>query len=505
MSLLNRGLTLVTGFSEDEGGGNGCGKSSCTSKGILWVLYGRTPSGLKADAVINRHAPDDVEVFGEVSWISGTDTYRVRRGRKPRGLWLYVNGEDVTRKVEKETQAEIDKAIGLSFEEFCGTRVFGQGLGAGVLAGTAGDQKSLLERLLPFDKVNETLDRFKIINDKIVLEKDDLFIQDRQLSTRIATLLKQMNEQHDIQTQYNVEQGLVNIPDLEDATNDVTDKREIVNRWADYLSSLEKILNGEPLDGVCRTCSQPLPGPTESQKEHFTTVKQRYLEGKAKYANAFELLQESIEMKRKAELKTHMTTVFLKNREALETQYHDAQKMSGHVKGQMRALDAEHSTIQKWQTIIKTQVRLALLEYACPVLSTITNRNLQDLRNGQISLKAYVERNGARDELAISVQSKSGGEGFDTLSGGEQQMTAFAFGLAMAELAVRTRGVLPDIMILDEPFSMLDERNSEAIVDYLTQKAPANTVLLVSNEETLKPLIPNVVKVIKSNGITTIQ
>ena len=62
-------------------------------------------------------------------------------------------------------------------------------------------------------------------------------------------------------------------------------------------------------------------------------------------------------------------------------------------------------------------------------------------------------------------------------------------------------------MVLDEPFVSLDSRNSEHLVGYLTSylAGKKETILLVSNEESLKSLIPNKVQVIKENGITRLE
>jgi len=62
------------------------------------------------------------------------------------------------------------------------------------------------------------------------------------------------------------------------------------------------------------------------------------------------------------------------------------------------------------------------------------------------------------------------------------------------------------LLILDEPFVGLDDRNSESIISYLKEELAKikSTIFLVSNEETLKGLVPNRVLVEKDNGISKI-
>ena len=84
---------------------------------------------------------------------------------------------------------------------------------------------------------------------------------------------------------------------------------------------------------------------------------------------------------------------------------------------------------------------------------------------------------------------------------------SFCIGLSLADLSGRTAMAQASFLILDEPFSELDERNSEAIVEYLTDEMckDKDTVFLISNEESLKGLVPNRVHVIKEKGVTHIN
>src|SRR5689334_17522794 len=81
LELSDRGLVLVSGWSHDENTANGSGKSSITSKGIIWTLYGKTPGGLKGDEVIKTGK----ESCSGTLYFIGRDKkhYRIHRQRKP--------------------------------------------------------------------------------------------------------------------------------------------------------------------------------------------------------------------------------------------------------------------------------------------------------------------------------------------------------------------------------------------------------------------------------------
>ena len=86
-------------------------------------------------------------------------------------------------------------------------------------------------------------------------------------------------------------------------------------------------------------------------------------------------------------------------------------------------------------------------------------------------------------------------------------MVSFAIGLSLADLASRVGGAESGFLILDEPFSELDARNAEAVIAYLTAEVEngRDTIMLISNEESLKGLIHNRIHVIKSGGISNVR
>lgn len=152
INLEGRGLTLVTGYNEDDGGNNGAGKSSLANKGILWTLFGETAGGIKADSVGNRHTKKGC--YGEISFADSAGTvFTVRRGR-PALLTLRRASVDVSAKTAKDTQDQIDKALGIDFKTFIQTSFFGQGRSLSYASLTPKDQKAVLEQILPMEEVD---------------------------------------------------------------------------------------------------------------------------------------------------------------------------------------------------------------------------------------------------------------------------------------------------------------------------------------------------------------
>jgi DNA repair exonuclease SbcCD ATPase subunit len=128
--LANRGLNLIQGQNDDDpsAASNGAGKSSVPDA-LCWVLFGTTARGEQGDAVINVGAKKGTRVEVEIQ--DGSTVYRISRSRKPNALELSAQpagGTPVmlTKGTERETQAEIEKVLGCSYEVFMAAIYAGQ-------------------------------------------------------------------------------------------------------------------------------------------------------------------------------------------------------------------------------------------------------------------------------------------------------------------------------------------------------------------------------------------
>ncbi|MCI0563387.1 MAG: hypothetical protein MN733_33345, partial [Nitrososphaera sp.] len=153
------------------------------------------------------------------------------------------------------------------------------------------------------------------------------------------------------------------------------------------------------------------------------------------------------------------------------------------------SLQGEAGHLDYWRNVYAKEMKLKLFEEACPFLDSRVAHHLKKLGNGQIHVEfSTIKRlasGAAKEEFNVNVWSETGGYGFDSLSGGEQQMVSFAIGLGLADLAGRAASGRSSFLILDEPFAELDARNSESIVSYLGDEVRngKDTIFLISNDE----------------------
>ncbi|GAG07387.1 unnamed protein product, partial [marine sediment metagenome] len=175
----------------------------------------------------------------------------------------------------------------------------------------------------------------------------------------------------------------------------------------------------------------------------------------------------------------------------------------------LEKLRVEQEHLQFWRDTFGKSLKLMFIEKAAPYLQKRANYHIQQLGNSQIHFEVSTTKElakGEKHEIEVKVYSDTGGGTFDSLSGGEQQLASFAFGLALSDLASTQSVGDSSFLCLDEPFSQLDPRNSEAIVNYLTGSLSKerSTILLVSNDDSLMSLVPNRVHVVKEKGISRV-
>jgi DNA repair exonuclease SbcCD ATPase subunit len=180
----------------------------------------------------------------------------------------------------------------------------------------------------------------------------------------------------------------------------------------------------------------------------------------------------------------------------------------------LKIIDAEakhRDHLHFWHHAFGTDLKTLMFEKICPFLEDKANQYLRDLNNGQITVSfdttKTMKSGDTKDQFCVTASTTTGSEVFELFSGAEKQLTSFAVGMALADLAALQVEGASKFMILDEPFTMLSPENCENIVNFIrTHKmGDSSTVLLISNEHNLTSLIQNRIHVVKKNGVTSIE
>jgi len=554
LSLDKRGLLLVTGHSNDEGGANGSGKSSLSSKGIVWVLYGATAYGDKADAVINRFADENATCSGSVDVeCSNGGKFRIVRSRRPSRLSILdlATNTDISCKLEKDTQSMVDKLLGRSRETFLQTDFFGQGKAANFLDLTPKAQAELLETILPFEELTRlaestkgNLNKLKAIRATIerhIAEHNGKMLeaqrQERDLSASIDTWERAHDSKltaitQDIEKLEANDPTMPRIKELKVLAAALSTRNEIAllevesnaalsmlaEQRTAYSSALTewKIVAGkklvEPVNNSCPTCKQSMSA------EKFDELLGVHIHESTAVSHAVVTVKKYIEELSRIEsvISTHQQSLFIANQNLSKLDKIDAEiaqlhairgsdKLAilrksledvhlevnpyehlynsnastlklvtgslNHHKSRLLEVDNDQKALEFWQGAFSKELKNEFLDSVCPFVEGKANIHLEGMGNGQIKVKVSTTKtlksSDSKSEFTVRVVSNTGGESYESLSGGEKQLTNFALGLALADLAeIQVEG--PSyFMVLDEPFMALDARNSEHLVDYL--------------------------------------
>jgi DNA repair exonuclease SbcCD ATPase subunit len=582
LTLKDRGLVLVTGWSYDEKNGNMAGKSSVANHCISWGLYGRTVHGIKADAVINTSIPH-AKHCGVTLTFEGIDgeTYRIYRARKPNclvlskyhkfnqtGDGLLDEWEDLSKRNEKDTQAMINSLLGRDHKTFIQSDFFGQGRERSFLALPGSDQKAVIEEILPLNSLEAWKDKAKA---ELKLKQAELAETGSEQRTSNDLERMALAHLHTLQSQgagwttnnatdYSSAQQKLNeiqaidmviekeIAELRDRvppgkTEDVLrSQNAIESKLTSEISSLGyriDTLTGDidrraARPDVCGSCEQTLPPELlilnrdallndkmkreelvkergEQEAKHYLAASMIAICGELQGLEA-QLVRKGEEaaLKAKVKLFTEAINPFAQLIIAAEKEYSTQTDKSELLRLQSVEQAKAVAHYKFWANAYGADLKTLIFNQVCPFLERKTNEYLRSLDNAQIKVKfrtvKVLKSGDARDQFCVTAASDTGSTVFELFSGAEKQLTSFAVGMALSELAsMQTEGA-SSFMILDEPFLYQSPENCERIINFVTTHLVGDkaTILLISNEDNLVNLVPNRVHVVKKKGVTSI-
>lgn len=584
IDLENRGLVLITGYSEDEGSSNGSGKSSLANKGLVWTLYGATANGIRADQVANKHREGTTRGIVEFIGLDGS-RYKVTRTRNPSSLKLESPSVDLTKRHEKDTQKLLTHLLGKELNTFLFTDLFGQGVQTNFLSLTPRAQLDILESILPmeeltekYNKAKENLSRLQSDISLISSELNGLEGRKTQLRIQLKDLqasfsqweqerkdqLENLYAQRDaplnkeeldkLETQLQeINVSLLNYDNLEADLSTLkqnrTDLHSSISSTKATITQL-KAQCIEVKDKTCPTCNQVIDIETTNK----LAIQQNYLEDQIRvhettlenllerdeilettYKDAVVRLQEKLALdQQKKILEASYSELSLKNQFQKESLAQEISRVESDespykaliAEGEVRLQEIEDRSSQLtterltkenktehykfWAVAFNQDLKNYMVAKSLQYLENKSKIYLSNLNNSQIKIHfsptKELKNKEVREGLTISVSSQTGGDTFDSLSGGEQQLANFAVGLALCDLAETRSSSSSNLLILDEPFVFLSARNCENVVRFLADDISSRkaTILLISNEDEVTRLVPSRIHVQKKNGVSTI-
>jgi len=172
-------LTLVLGENLDQGGDdngsrNGTGKTTIVNA-LSYALYGLALTNIKKDNLINKTNSKNMLVT--LHFEKDGVEYKIERGRRPKILKFYINGEeqdtddiDESQGDMRETQKDLDDLLGMShdmFKHILALNTYTEPF----LSMRANDQRMIIEQLLGITILSEKAESLKEL---IRLTKDEI-------------------------------------------------------------------------------------------------------------------------------------------------------------------------------------------------------------------------------------------------------------------------------------------------------------------------------------------
>lgn len=183
-------------------GSNGSGKTSFIDA-IAWALYDETTNGCKGDSVVKKRTGKNCCVT--LTFNIDSDEYKIvkYRAHKTNGnkKFLFLNNVDISEPEIRDTNKKIE-SITMPKDIFFNCLLFSQFINKSFTSLGHGDQKSILDSMLSFDKY----DKYKKLTSEKIKELENnlsaLDIQKIQIDSQIESYLSLFKNQEDIHNEY---------------------------------------------------------------------------------------------------------------------------------------------------------------------------------------------------------------------------------------------------------------------------------------------------------------
>lgn len=154
-------------------------------------------------------------------------------------------------------------------------------------------------------------------------------------------------------------------------------------------------------------------------------------------------------------------------------------------------------------------VRAHILDTVTPHLNSRTAHYLSSFTDGNVSAVwstiSKTAKGELREKFVIDVASKTGGESFKSLSGGEKRKVRLACAMALQDLVASRASKPINLWIADEIDHALDSAGLERLMSILEEKARDKGTVLVISHTDLTDSIRESITVVKEHGKSTIR
>lgn len=554
-------LTLVLGENFDVGGGeggarNGTGKTTIINA-LSYALYGIALTNIKRDNLINKTNSKGMLVT--VEFERAGLNYRIERGRKPNVLKFYVGDHEVeptddsAQGDSRETQAEIEKLLGMShnmFKHIVALNTYTEPF----LSMRANDQREIIEQLLGITILSEKADSLKelVKATKSSINEEEYRIKAVQdANSRIEEQINSLKRRQSLwQKKHN--EDLADLASaLEELTRiDIDSELELhkqhveydekintkneAQRWLDSIradnnrqhKTIDKLEKEISLlkEHKCYACGQDMHDAKqeeilkskEDQKqeaymqtlandtqetEHLEVISSigELVKPNKTFYDSIDAAQEHrntlINLEQQIERKAEDSDPYAE--QIQEMQNEALQEISWDIINELTRIKDHQEFLLKLLTNKDSFIRKRIIDQNLSYLNTRLDYYLQN-----IGLPHSVE---FKNDLSVEIQELGRDLDFDNLSRGERNRLILSLSWAFRDVWENLYQPI-NLLFIDELVdSGMDSsgvENSMSVLKHMSRKRN-KSVWLVSHKDELIGRVNNVLKVIKENGFTS--
>lgn len=567
VGLHNGTLSLIIGEnldtpSQNGSSRNGVGKSTVINA-LCYALYGNSLSTIKKDNLINITNEKNMQVALEFS--VDNSKYKIVRGRKPNIFQFFINnkeqkhGIDEAQGENRETQDEIDKIIGISYEMFKQIVGFNTTT-ASFLNLSAKDQRDVIEELMGVTILSH---KAEVLKDNLKNTKEAILAEEVRIKTasqsndRVNKSIVEMQNRSNCWETTRIQEINSLVDALEqlqhiniDKEIDLINKKTHIKQITDTLTVVRKdivyndrLLNTERMvltqtqqflddldKNICQTCGQTI----HDEKKQALLEQQYFLQQKT-VDRIKQLENENIKLlEQQEQLKNGLISID----DSYKPFYSTIEQVYDH-KTQIEVLINYLDTKEKEQnpypnSMIDQQKELLqsidssyldslylLKTHQEFVLKLLTNKDSfvrkaiieQNLSYLNTRLQWYLVKIGLPhkvkflSDLSVSITNFGRELDWGNLSRGEQTRLMLGLSFSFRDVFESLNKAI-NLLFVDELLDQgLDSGGLNATIELLQtmSREHKRDVFIVSHHEELHSKIQNIITIVKQNGFSSLK
>jgi DNA repair exonuclease SbcCD ATPase subunit len=530
------------------------GKSSIFGA-IAWVLFGKNLKGKSDVLTWEKYRTKDYQgVKVEIYFQKDGYTYQVIRCQKYKGilsdgsegrdrLIFLKDGYPTELKGKFGIQNQINQTIGVNFDLFINSIMFGQGLKR-LIQETNSDKKAIFEEIFNLNFINTAKDiakgRKDTLRENILDMENDLNILSDRLDNlkRFKRLAKSENLKNknqylkDIKRQevsrlevvkkiHKLNQDLSdpNLKDLDSKfkslTNDIIETERTLAKYNNLSNKpLEEVIDKIYNYIKCKDYNKSLK-LLSKLKDAFIKVRlytdkynklleQRTVlkELKTREYHLKSLIQEANDELIRIDDNINSIKERYNKKPSLDNFKADIKNIRHKIKPLKLKYDKSLATYKDYQWLLDDPlsnkgIKAYLFDSCLGLLNDTLNSYVPILG---FKIEFMIDLESARKDFVTNIYKEDKIIDYSELSGGEKQLVNVAMALAMNEVLTVSQGF--NIAFLDEVFESLSSDNIELVVQLLDRVFADKTLFLITHQESLPLSKVKVLQAEKVNGLS---